>query len=78
MQVTFKADTGSYVTNLISETAEGSMLLTFTFSFPLPKDLTPGSEAEAAKKKEIYEMAGGAVGGSLRTMLEVFETGTLN
>ncbi|KAG9095649.1 hypothetical protein FS749_010037 [Ceratobasidium sp. UAMH 11750] len=76
--VTFKADIGSYVTNLISEDAEGNMLLTFTFSFPIPGHLKAGSEEETAWKKEVFGAAKGAVGGSLKATLEMFEAGKLN
>ncbi|KAG8742317.1 hypothetical protein FRC10_001676 [Ceratobasidium sp. 414] len=76
--VTFKADTGAYVTNLISENAEGNLLLTFTFSFPVPGHLKAGSEGETVWKKGVFEMAKGAVGNSLKTTLEMFEAGKLN
>ncbi|KAG9100970.1 hypothetical protein FRC06_003485 [Ceratobasidium sp. 370] len=76
--VTFKSDTGSYITNLISENAEGNMLLTFTFSFPVPGHLKAGSEEETAWKRASFEMAKGAVSGSLKTTLEMFEAGKLN
>lgn len=76
--MTFKADTGLYVTNLISETEDGTKLLTFTFSFPLPPGVELGTEAATAKAQEMKAAAQGAVGGSLKTILEMFEEGRLN
>ncbi|KAG8699527.1 hypothetical protein FRC09_006570 [Ceratobasidium sp. 395] len=76
--VTFKADTGSYVTNLISENAEGIMLLTFTFSFPIPPHIQPGSEEETTWKRGMFEGSANAVNGSVKQTLELFEAGKLN
>ncbi|CAE6527962.1 unnamed protein product [Rhizoctonia solani] len=74
---TFKADKGQYITNLISENPEGDLCLTFTFSLPLP-GVEPGSEAEAAKKKELEESFKVPVTLTLKIMLEMFEEGKLN
>ncbi|CEL52603.1 hypothetical protein RSOLAG1IB_05808 [Rhizoctonia solani AG-1 IB] len=74
--VTFKSNTGAFVTNLISENAEGERFLTFTFSMPLP-GVEPGSEAEATRKKEMVEASKGAVTQSLKVTLEMFEQGKL-
>ncbi|KAH7334707.1 hypothetical protein B0J17DRAFT_630697 [Rhizoctonia solani] len=75
--VTFKSDTGSFITNLISENAEGERFLTFTFFMPLP-GIKSGSEDEIAKRKEMEEMAKGAVVQSLKVTLEMFEKQELN
>ncbi|CAE6418148.1 hypothetical protein ACGC1H_005110 [Rhizoctonia solani] len=75
--VTFKSNTGTFVTNLISENAEGERFLTFTFSMPLP-GVEAGSEAEATKKKEMEGACRGAVAQSLNVTLEMFEEGKLN
>ncbi|EUC62372.1 kinase domain protein [Rhizoctonia solani AG-3 Rhs1AP] len=74
---TFKSNTGSFVTNLISENAEGERFLTFTFSMPL-QGVEVGSEAEVAKGKEMQEACKGAVAQSLKVTLEMFEQGKLN
>ncbi|KAJ1306012.1 hypothetical protein OPQ81_010727 [Rhizoctonia solani] len=75
--VTFKSNTGAFITNLISENAEGTLLLTFTFSMPLP-GIEPGSEAEESRKKEMEEASKGAVAQSLKATLQMFEEGKLN
>ncbi|GAB1523447.1 mitogen activated protein kinase 2 [Rhizoctonia solani] len=75
--ITFKSNTGAFVTNLISENAEGERFLTFTFLMPLP-GVEPGSEAEATRKKEMKEASKGAVAQSLKVTLEMFEEGKLN
>ncbi|KAG9082464.1 hypothetical protein FRC07_014195 [Ceratobasidium sp. 392] len=77
--VTFKSiNTGSYVTNLISEDTEGRMLLTFTFSWPVPGHIKSGSEEETEWKRSTFEAAKGAVGGSVKATLELLEEGKLN
>ncbi|KAG8734727.1 hypothetical protein FRC11_003733 [Ceratobasidium sp. 423] len=75
--VTFKANTGLFITNLISENSDGDLFLTFTFSLPLP-GIEPGSEAEVAKKKELEEGCKVPVAQTLKIMLEMFEEGKLN
>ncbi|CAE6475733.1 unnamed protein product [Rhizoctonia solani] len=75
--VTFKSKTGTFVTNLISENAEGERFLTFTFFMPL-QGIEAGSEAEATKRKEMEEICKGAVAQSLKVTLEMFEEGKLN
>ncbi|CAE7187064.1 unnamed protein product [Rhizoctonia solani] len=75
--VTFKSNTGAFVTNLISESAEGDRFLTFTFFMPFP-GIEAGSEAEASKRKEMEDICKGAVEQSLKTTLEMFEQGKLN
>ncbi|KDN47909.1 hypothetical protein RSAG8_03329, partial [Rhizoctonia solani AG-8 WAC10335] len=75
--VTFKSKTGTFVTNLISENAEGERFLTFTFFMPL-QGIEAGSEAEATKRKEMEEVCKGAVAQSLKVTLEMFEEGKLN
>ncbi|CAE6470924.1 unnamed protein product [Rhizoctonia solani] len=70
--VTFKSDTGSFITNLISENAEGERFLTFTFFMPFP-GVEAGSEEEAVKRKEMEGAAKGAVLQSLKVTLEMFE-----
>ncbi|CAE6473100.1 unnamed protein product [Rhizoctonia solani] len=71
--VTFKSNTGVFVTNLISENAEGERFLTFTFTMPLQ-----GNKPEAEEKKEMEGMFKGAVTQSLKATLEMFEEGKLN
>ncbi|CAE6365231.1 unnamed protein product [Rhizoctonia solani] len=75
--VTFKSNTGVFITNLISENAEGERFLTFTFLFPLP-GVELGSEAEATRKKEMKEASKGTVAQTLKVTLEMFEEGKLN
>ncbi|KAF8706762.1 protein kinase superfamily, partial [Rhizoctonia solani] len=75
--ITFKSNTGAFVTNLISENAEGERFLTFTFLMPLP-GVEPGSEAEATRKKEMKEASKGAVAQSLKVTLDMFGEGKLN
>lgn len=53
------------------------MLLTFTFAFPL-KGVEPGTEAATAKAQEMKAAAQGAVSGSLKAILEMFDAGQLN
>lgn len=63
------------MTNLISE-SENGLLLTFTFSFKLDKD----SKVPALGKtgEEVKQGAGGAVGGTMKAILELLEEGKLN
>ncbi|CAE6371992.1 unnamed protein product [Rhizoctonia solani] len=75
--VTFKGDSGSFITNLISENAEGERFLTFTFFMPLP-GIEPASDAEVEKKKEMHEMSKGAVTQTLKVTLKMFEEGKLH
>ncbi|KAG9095648.1 hypothetical protein FS749_010036 [Ceratobasidium sp. UAMH 11750] len=75
--VTFKGSNGSFVINSIAEDDEGHMSLTFLFSFPIPKDIEPGSEEEAAKKQEFYKLGKEAVHKGVATTLEMFEAGKL-
>ncbi|CAE6412377.1 unnamed protein product [Rhizoctonia solani] len=75
--VTFKSNTGTFITNLISENAEGERFLTFTFFVPLP-GIEAGSEAEEVRRKEMAEASKGAVAQSLKVTLEMFEEGKLN
>ncbi|GAB1527988.1 kinase domain protein [Rhizoctonia solani] len=75
--VTFKADNGQLVTNLISENAQGELLMTFTFHIPFP-DTKSGSEAAEAKLKEMKELAKGAVLQSMKTTLAMSQEGKFN
>ncbi|CAE6434153.1 hypothetical protein BN14_09538 [Rhizoctonia solani AG-1 IB] len=75
--VTFKANTGQLVTNLISENAQGELLLTFTFHIPIP-DVEPGSNDAQSKLKDMENNAKGAVLQSMKTILTMFEEGKLN
>ncbi|CAE6335315.1 hypothetical protein BN14_10160 [Rhizoctonia solani AG-1 IB] len=75
--VTFKGDSGSFITNLISENAKGERLLTFTFSIPIP-GVEPGSNAEDEKMKEMHELFTGAVTQTMKVILKRFEEGKLN
>ncbi|CAE6530037.1 unnamed protein product [Rhizoctonia solani] len=74
---TFKSNTGAFITNLISENAEGERFLTFTFFMPLP-GIEAGSEEEIAKRKEMEEIVKEAVLQSLKVTLEMFEKKELN
>ncbi|QRV84140.1 hypothetical protein RhiJN_12156 [Ceratobasidium sp. AG-Ba] len=76
--VTFKSNTGSFVTNLLSYNAEGTLLLTFTFSFPRPPHLTVGTVESAEWEKGMSEGGKVAVTNSINTTLEMFEEGKLN
>ncbi|CAE6445831.1 unnamed protein product [Rhizoctonia solani] len=75
--VTFKANTGQLVTNLISENAQGELLLTFTFYIPVP-DVVSGSKVAEAKLQELEEAGKGAVLQSMKTILAMLEEGKLN
>jgi hypothetical protein len=75
--VTFKSNTGMFITNLISEDSNGDLFMTFTFSMPLP-GIEPGSEAEITKKKELKEGTPEAVRQSLKATLKLFEEGKLH
>ncbi|KAG9095647.1 hypothetical protein FS749_010035 [Ceratobasidium sp. UAMH 11750] len=76
-QVTFKGSNGALVINSIAEDNDGHISLTFSFSFPVPKSIEPGSEDEAAKKRELYKIGKDAVDKSVVTTLEMFEAGKL-
>ncbi|KAF8708218.1 hypothetical protein RHS03_03481, partial [Rhizoctonia solani] len=75
--VTFKGDSDSLITNLISENADGERFLTFTFFMPLP-GIEPGSNAEVEKKKELRELVIAGVTQTLEVTLKMFEEGKLN
>ncbi|KAF8608235.1 DUF1857-domain-containing protein [Ceratobasidium sp. AG-I] len=74
--VTFKGEEGNLVTNLISETEDGSMLLTFTFSFKV--DENNKIPALGRTGEEMKQGAGTAVGGTMKAILELLEEGKLN
>ncbi|KAG9094968.1 hypothetical protein FRC06_010294 [Ceratobasidium sp. 370] len=78
--VTFKADNGQSVTNLISETSTGALLLTFTFSVPNLSGEIPGEkdESESVKQGKFREIAKEAVHNSMRVILEMVVEGKLN
>ena len=64
------------ITNLISETEDGSLLLTFTFSLQVDKDnkvIGLGRTGE-----EMKQGAYGAVEGTMKATLELLEEGKLN
>ncbi|KAF8607468.1 hypothetical protein BDV93DRAFT_542366 [Ceratobasidium sp. AG-I] len=68
--VTFTGEEGNLITNLISETEDGSMLLTSTFSLKVPM---LGNTVE-----EVKQGARVAVEGTLKGLLELLEEGKLN
>ncbi|KAF8608232.1 hypothetical protein BDV93DRAFT_603086 [Ceratobasidium sp. AG-I] len=79
--VSFKADNGSFVSNLISETSDGSLLLTFNFAFAwsyVLQGAEPGTEAATTKEQELKVACQGVVGISLKTTMDMFESGALN
>ncbi|KAG9124630.1 hypothetical protein FRC07_010856 [Ceratobasidium sp. 392] len=76
--VAFKSNIGSFVTNLISETADGGLFLTFTFSFPIPEHIKSSSEEETEWKRGMFDASKGAVGGSVKVTLELLDEGKLN
>ena len=64
------------ITNLISETGDGSLLLTFTFSLKIDEN---GKVAGFGRSgEEMKQGAYGAVEGSLKAILELLEEGKLN
>ncbi|KAG8696656.1 hypothetical protein FRC08_007013 [Ceratobasidium sp. 394] len=75
--VTFRGDNGHYVTNLISETSTGALLLTFTFSIPISARIA-GDEDEFTKQVKFREMAKQAVHQSVATILEMLAEGKLD
>ncbi|KAF8608233.1 hypothetical protein BDV93DRAFT_603087 [Ceratobasidium sp. AG-I] len=70
--VTFSAEGGHYVTNVISETSDGSLLLTATFKWKLEGG---GSDIAIAKFKDGAKQG---VETTLKTILELHEQGGLN
>ena len=74
--MTFKGDEGNLITNLISETEDGSLLLTSTFSFRL--DENGNVPAFGWAKEDIKQGARLAVEGTMKGLLELFEEGKLN
>ncbi|KAF8668029.1 hypothetical protein RHS04_09166 [Rhizoctonia solani] len=75
--VTFKADNGQFVTNVISENTQGELLMTFTFHMPIP-GVEPGSEAAEEKLKELKQRTQEGVSQSMKTTLVMLEEGKLN
>ncbi|CAE6472054.1 unnamed protein product [Rhizoctonia solani] len=75
--VTFKSNMGTYITNILSEDANGNLYLTFTFSMPI-RSVVAGSEEETAEKELVRELAAGTAEKSLRSILEMLDEGLLN
>ncbi|KAH7334708.1 hypothetical protein B0J17DRAFT_671237 [Rhizoctonia solani] len=75
--VTLRGDIGGYITNVLSEDANGSLYLTFTFAMPLHSTVT-GSGEEIAEKKWVRDLATGTSEKSLKSILKMFDGGLLN
>ncbi|KDN47908.1 hypothetical protein RSAG8_03328, partial [Rhizoctonia solani AG-8 WAC10335] len=68
---------GTYITNVLSEDANGCLYLTFAFSMPI-RSAVAGSEEEIAEKTSVRELAAGTAEKSLESILEMFGEGLLN
>ncbi|KAG8695353.1 hypothetical protein FRC11_001542 [Ceratobasidium sp. 423] len=75
--VTFKGDSGTYITNILSEDVNGDLYLTFTFAMPIRSPIA-GSEEEIAEKKWVRDLASGAAEKSLKSIFEMFDEGLLS
>lgn len=72
IKVTFNAQEGHYVTNILSETSDGSLLLTGTFNWKV---------ADGGSDIAVADFKNGAKRGlesTLKTILELHEQGQLN